>query len=510
MTLAPAQINPNDNQPTQQSDRGRSDFILLYHRSPYDEAWTETGEREWRDQKSPNGIIPTLRNLFLTRTSGTWIAWRQVDCLEGSEDECVAMDRPAPFTLRRIPLVSEQISSFYHVTSKESVWPILHTFPTHFNINNADWDTFQDVNRRFALAACAEAAEGAVVWIHDYNLWLAAATIRASRPDLRIAFFHHTPFPSEDVFAILPWREQILDSLLCCDLVGFHIPRYLENFARAATSLLGAEKAGKRAVDPMFRPTGSALAEPLVTPTLRYRDREVGLLASPVGTAPDVIQNLRSSDHVQAMSARIDADTKKNRKLIFSASRVDYTKGNEELLLAFERLMERREDLHGEVVLMLACVAAATGMKIYEDTQRSIEETAGRINGRFGRMDWVPVRLSTQRIPYEEMVAWFSRSDICWITPLRDGLNLVAKEYVASRRDMDGVLVLSEFTGASVVLDGAILTNPYSHRRMDDAIEQALAMPADEQRRRMATMTAAVESFTVSHWADHQLAAIAA
>jgi len=508
MTIAPVQTDFYVSRSSKPAGKGQSGFVLLYHRSPYDEAWTDAGERVWRDQKSPNGIIPTLRNLFLARTSGTWIAWREVETLEGSEDEGVNINHPVHFTLRRIPLIADQISSFYHVTSKESVWPILHTFPTHFNINNADWDTFQEVNRRFALAACAEAAEGAVVWIHDYNLWLAPAFIRGSRPDLRIGFFHHTPFPSEDVFSILPWREEILASLLCCDLVGFHIPRYLENFARAATSLLAAEKAPKQPVDPMFRPTGSALAEPLVTPSLRYGDRVVRLLASPVGTSPEVIQSLRASDTVQSLCDRIDADTKRNRKLILSASRVDYTKGNEELLLAFERLMERWADLRGEVVLMLACVAAASGMKIYEDTQRAVEETAGRINGRFGRMDWVPVRLSTQRIPYEEMVAWFSRSDICWITPLRDGLNLVAKEYVASRRDMDGVLVLSEFTGASVVLDGAILTNPYSHRRMDKAIEQALAMPADEQRRRMATMTAAVRSFTVSHWADHQLAAI--
>ena len=157
---------------------------------------------------------------------------------------------------------------------------------------------------------------------------------------------------------------------------------------------------------------------------------------------------------------------------------------------------------------MLACVAAASGMKIYEDTQRTIEETAGRINGRFSLIDWVPIRFSTRRIPYEEMVAWFTRSDICWITPLRDGLNLVAKEYAAARKDRGGVLVLSEFTGASVVLDGAILTNPYSHRQMDDAIERALEMPKDEQIKRMSRMSSAVESFTVSDWVSEQMDAL--
>ena len=147
-------------------------------------------------------------------------------------------------------------------------------------------------------------------------------------------------------------------------------------------------------------------------------------------------------------------------------------------------------------------------MKIYEDTQRLIEETIGRINGRFSQIDWVPIRFSTRRIPYEEMVAWFSQSDICWITPLRDGLNLVAKEYAAARKGRDGVLVLSEFTGASVVLDGAVLTNPYSHKQMDNAIDAAIDMPSSEQLERMARMSSAVETFTVSDWAAEQMDAL--
>ena len=418
------------------------------------------------------------------------------------------MDNPAPFTLRRIPLEQYQISSFYHVTTKESFWPILHIFPTYFDVNNTDWQIFQDVNRRFAEAACSEAAHGATVWVHDYNLWLAPGYIRASRPDLKIAFFHHTPFPGNDVFAILPWRHQILESLLCCDLVGFHIPRYTENFARAANCLLGAKKGPKRGVNSRFLTTGTALTEPSETPWLTYQGRTIQLLSSPVGTSPDVIQELVNTQDIRELGNRIEEDTRKGRKLILSASRVDYTKGNEELLLAFERLLGRRQDLHGEVVLMLACVSAASGMKIYEDTQRSIEEMAGRINGRFSLIDWVPIRFSTRRIPYEEMVAWFTQADVCWITPLRDGLNLVAKEYAAARKDSTGVLVLSEFTGASVVLDGALLTNPYSHRRMDEAIEQALEMPENEQKRRMRTMTTAVESFTVQDWAEEQMGSL--
>ncbi len=484
---------------------GLSQFILLYHRTPFEETINDDGERVWCDQKSPNGIIPTLRNLFRTKADGTWIAWREVEDLVNEVDERINMSNPSEFTLRRIPLKKSEVSSFYHVTSKESFWPILHTFPTYFDVNNADWQIFEEVNKRFANAACIEAAKGAVIWVHDYNLWLAPSFIRAARPDLKIAFFHHTPFPGNDVFAILPWRRQIIESLLCCDLVGFHIPRYTENFARAANCLVGAKRGPKSTVGSKFIAVGSALTEPSVTPWLSHAGRKIKLLSSPVGTSPDVIHELINQADVQEHAKEINEGTKKGRKLILSASRVDYTKGNEELLLAFERLLERRKDLHGQVVLMLACVAAAGGMKIYDETQRSIEEMAGRINGRFSLIDWVPIRFSTRRIPYEEMVAWFTQADICWITPLRDGLNLVAKEYAAARKNQGGVLVLSEFTGASVLLNGALLTNPYSHRRMDEAIEEAIGMEKEEQHDRMAMMTSAVEAYTVKDWAEEQM-----
>ena len=485
--------------------QGKSEFIILYHRTPFDESTNDEGKRIWIDQKSPNGIIPTLRNLFKNRTNCTWIAWREVLNVNNEKNEKINMNKPYPFTLRRIPLNKEEISSFYHVTSKESFWPILHTFPTYFDVNNADWGIFEEVNRRFAKAAAEDADLNATIWVHDYNLWLVPFFLRKERPDLKITFFHHTPFPGNDVFAILPWRRQIIESLLCCDSVGFHIPRYAENFARAANCLVGATKGPKQKVSKKFIALGSALTEPSVTPWLQHAGRKITILSSPVGTSPDVISSLLNDDNVISLSNEIKEGTKKDRKLILSASRVDYTKGNEELLLAFERLLERRKDLHGKLVLMLACVSAASGMKIYENTQRSIEEMAGRINGRFSLVDWVPIRFSTRRIPYEEMIAWFSQADICWITPLRDGLNLVAKEYAAARRNRGGVLVLSEFTGASVLLDGAVLTNPYSHKRMDEAIEEAIQMNQDEQYQRMKSMTNAVDSYTVQDWADEQL-----
>ena len=483
----------------------KSDFIILYHRSPFDETIDKLGNKKWIDQKSPNGIIPTLRNIFRDKTEGTWIAWREVKDIDNEEDEITRINQQTSFDLLRIPLNKKEIRSFYHVTSKESFWPILHTFPNHFDVDNADWKIFEEVNKRFAKAACNQAEKSATIWIHDYNLWLAPFYIRENRPDIKIIFFHHTPFPGTDVFAILPWRNQILESLLSCDLVGFHIPRYAENFARAANSLVGAEKGSKESVGKKFISVGSALSEPSFTPYLNYGGRKIQIISSPVGTSPDVIANLIKNKNVQKHIQKIKEGTKKGRKLILSASRVDYTKGNEELLLTFERLLEKRKDLHGEIVLMIACVSAASEMKIYKETQRAIEEIVGRINGKYSLIDWVPIRLSTRRIPYEEMVAWFTQADICWITPLRDGLNLVAQEYVAARKGNPGVLVLSEFTGASVLLNGAILTNPYSQNKMDESFREAISMPQEEQLKRMEIMTSAVESYTVKDWAEEQI-----
>ena len=486
----------------------KSDFIILYHRSPFDETIDKLGNKKWIDQKSPNGIIPTLRNIFRDKTEGTWIAWREVKDIDNEEDEITRINQETSFDLLRIPLNKKEIRSFYHVTSKESFWPILHTFPNHFDVNNADWKIFEEVNKRFAKAACNQAEKSATIWIHDYNLWLAPFYIRKNRPDIKIIFFHHTPFPATDVFAILPWRNQILESLLSCDVVGFHIPRYAENFAKAASSLVGAKKGSKESVSKKFISVGSALSEPSFTPYLHYGGRKIQIISSPVGTSPDVIANLIKSKKVEKHIQKIKEGTKKGRKLILSASRVDYTKGNEELLLAFERLLENRKDLHGEIVLMIACVSAASGMKIYKETQRGIEEIVGRINGKFSLIDWVPIRLSTRRIPYEELVAWFTQADICWITPLRDGLNLVAKEYVAARKGNTGVLVLSEFTGASVLLNGAILTNPYSQNKMDESFNQAISIPLEEQLERMEMMTSAVESYTVKDWAEEQIKSV--
>lgn len=481
----------------------KSSLIILYHREPYDEV-VENGKRVYREKKSPNGIVPTLKSFFANAEASTWIAWKQVAekerdtfqqdmTYEGAGENCV---------VRRIPLSAQQVKDFYYITSKEAFWPILHSFPEKYTSESADWENFRKINQLFAAAACENAAEDALIWIHDYNLWLAPYFIRQQLPNARIAFFHHTPFPAADTFNIVPWREEIIDSLLCCDLCGFHIPRYAENFVGAARSLRPVEILRKTPVSAAFTARGTALAEPEISTQLRYGDRLINVDAFPVGTNPNLIRELLEQPEAQATVQSI-REQMGDSKLIISASRVDYTKGNREALLTFERLLERRPDLHGKVNLMLVTVKAAAGMRIYRKVQQEIEQLVGRINGRFARLNWCPVRFSTEPVPYQHLMAYMKAADIALLTPLRDGLNLVAKEYVIAHGGEDGVLILSEFTGAAVELSEAILANPYSTYNLDVAMDQALAMPADEQKSRMEGMYRALCHYDVQQWANH-------
>ncbi|AMW30375.1 glucosylglycerol-phosphate synthase [Arthrospira platensis] len=480
----------------------KSSLVILYHREPYDEV-IENGKIHYRAKKSPNGIVPTLKSFFANVNKGTWVAWKQVTAKQKADfQERVEVEDEGNYTVRRIALNADQVKHFYHITSKEAFWPVLHSFPYHFTSETADWENFTTINRLFAEAACEEAADDALIWIHDYNLWLAARYIREMKPDARIAFFHHTPFPSVDVFNILPWRQEIVESLLCCDLVGFHIPRYSENFVNVARSLCEIKVVKREPVAPHLTKVGTALAEPEMVSQLEYKGQIVNIDAFPVGTNPGFIESVLEKPEGQSRLTAISKELG-DRKLILAAGRVDYVKGNRQMLEAYERLLERRQDLHGKVQFLMTCVSAADGMRVYKTAQHQIEQLVGKINGRFARLDWMPTLLFTQPIPLSDLFSYYRLADVCWTTPLRDGLNLVAKEYVVAREDRGGVLVLSEFVGAAVELPQAVLTNPYSTQRMDEAIEFALAMDPEEQKRRMAEMRKTVVKYDVKYWADH-------
>jgi len=477
-----------------------SDLVIVYHRQPYEEV-EENGKTVLRDNKSPNGIVPTLKSFFGKVDHGAWVAWKLAEDSNdpGWSRQIEVEDSFGSYSVSRLPLTQKQVHEFYHVTSKEAFWPILHSFKDRYNYDPVDWPNFREVNWRFAEAAAAEAGQGALVWVHDYNLWLVPGYLRQMRPDVKIAFFHHTPFPAPDMFNVLPWRREIVDSLMACDSVGFHIPRYATNFAAVVQSLMDVEITERAKVPDDLIAEGTALTERRVPTVLSGPERDVHLSVAPVGVDVDYIQKRAAEEATQTRAQELLADLG-DRKLILSVGRTDYTKGGIEQLESFERVLEARPELRGEVQLMHVSVSANRGMAAYGEIQSAIEEIAGRINGRFGSLEWQPITLVSRAIPFKDLVAYYRAASIAWITPLADGMNLVAKEFIAARVDGDGALVLSEFAGAAVELGAAVATNPFSNRSMDVAIGQALDMSETERRDRMKAMQTAVRSYDLSSW----------
>ena len=482
-----------------------SSLVIVYHRQPYEEH-SEDGQIVLKENKSPNGIVPALKGFIGQVDRASWVAWKKSPAGKPVKFErrITVNDSYGSYEVVRLPLTPEQINQFYHIVSKEALWPVLNSFPSLYSTENCQWAVFREVNRLFAEAACAEAAPGAVIWVHDYNLWLVPGFVRQMRPDVKIAFFHHTPFPAPDVFNILPWRDEILASLLDCDLVGFHVPRYARNFAALVQSLRKVDGLVERKVYPELQATGTALSEPVTPVSITVEGRSVRIDAFPIGTHADLIRTTVQTPDNLARVAHIRREMAE-QTIIVSIGRVDYAKGTREMLLAFERLLVRRPELHGKVRLLVTAVAAADGMRVYKRAQQNIEQLVGRINGHHGSLTWTPILLSTTPMPFEETLSYYRAADICWITPLRDGLNLVAKEFIAAHVNESGVLVLSEFAGAAVELQDAVLVNPYSLSQMDAAIDQALDMPRQEQCERMQRMDALISRYDITHWTRHVL-----
>lgn len=490
---------------------GEAELVMVYHRLPYDELVVD-GVTLQRRPKSPNGIMPTLLNFFAGGRKGSWVAWsQQASRTPAGFETHVAVDpqRYPQLKAARIALTGEDIELFYKKFSKEAFWPIIFSFPDKAEFHQAHWERFLEVNRLFAEQTAREAAHGATAWIHDYNLWMVPAFLRPLRPDLTIAFFHHTAFPSSDVFNILPWRRDIIGSLLQCDYVGFHIPRYVENFVDAVRSFAPVEVAGSVPCAPRFLTYGCALGVDRMMTAIEVGGRRVALGAHPVGTDVQLIRRLADSSEVQRQLLELDG-LLEGRTGIVSIERLDYVKGSLEKLQAFERMLERHPELLGKVTLLNIVTPAASGMEIYDSLREELDRTVGRINGRFSTLDWVPVRYFYRSLPFEDVVAHYAACGIAWITPLRDGLNLVAKEYVATRHAVGrpGVLILSEFAGAAVELHGALLVNPYDANAMSETLYQAISMGADEVAYRAARLAMIVDEHDVTRWGEGFLAAL--
>ena len=495
----------------QAAQPGKAELVMVYHRLPYEEYRNAAGKLQRRRPTSPNGIIPTLLSFFGDGRPGSWVAWAVHEDGDEPFDSHTTVDaeRYPKLTAARVKLSKEEVDIFYKRFSKEAFWPTLHTFWERAIFNEDDWQVFLKVNRAFTARTALEAAEGAIVWLHDYNLWMVPAYLRELRPDLRIAFFHHTYFPSADVFNVLPWRRQIVGSLLQCDYIGFHIPRQVENFVDVARGVFPLKTLERQNCAPRFITYGCAVGLERMTTALDTGTRQVKLGAHPVGLDIDRVRNALEAPKIKELMSQLREEMK-GVKLILSVERLDYTKGILEKLNAYERLLDDNPELLGKVTLVTVCVPAAREMRVYDELQTQIEQAVGRINGRFARIGWTPLQFFFRSLPFEEVSAWYAMADVMWITPLRDGLNLVAKEFVAAQGLLGGrgVLVLSEFAGAAAELKGALLTNPHDPADLAQTCYLALNLPKSEAQARLRELFDIVCYNDIRRWGEEFLAGV--
>jgi glucosylglycerol-phosphate synthase len=495
----------------QAAQPGKAELVMVYHRLPYEEYRNAAGKLQRRRPTSPNGIIPTLLSFFGDGRPGSWVAWAVHEDGDEPFDSHTTVDaeRYPKLTAARVKLSKEEVDIFYKRFSKEAFWPTLHTFWERATFNEDDWQVFLRVNRAFAERTALEAAEGAIVWLHDYNLWMVPAYLRELRPDLRIAFFHHTYFPSADVFNVLPWRRQIVGSLLQCDYIGFHIPRQVENFVDVARGVFPLKTLERQSCAPRFITYGCAVGLESMTTALDTGTRQVKLGAHPVGLDIDRVRNALEAPRIKELMGQLREEMK-GVKLILAVERLDYTKGILEKLNAYERLLDDNPELLGKVTLVTVCVPAAREMTVYDELQTQIEQAVGRINGRFARIGWTPLQFFFRSLPFEEVSAWYAMADVMWITPLRDGLNLVAKEFVAAQGLLGGrgVLVLSEFAGAAAELKGALLTNPHDPADLAQTCYLALNLPKSEAQARLRELFDIVCFNDIRRWGEDFLAGV--
>ena len=457
-----------------------SDLVIVANRLPVDKVVHDDGSVEWRT--SPGGLVTALEPVMRTH-DGAWIGWSG-----GPDTESEPFDQD-DMTLVPVPMDAKEIEEFYEGFSNATLWPLYHDVVAKPEFHREWWDAYVRVNKRFAAAAAEIAADGATVWVHDYQLQLVPAMLREQRPDLRIGFFLHIPFPPAELFQQLPWRRQLLEGLLGADLVGFQRPNNAQNFVRLVRQRVGH----KTHRDLVYLPDG----------------RIVQAAAFPISIDVEGLEELARSESVAARAKEIREQLGNPAHVLLGVDRLDYTKGIYSRLRAFgELLSEGRLSVEDSVFVQVA-TPSRERVDQYRRLRDDIDRLVGRINGDLGRIGRPAISYLHSSYPRHEMAALFRAADVCVVTPLADGMNLVAKEFVVCKYDDEGALVLSEFAGAAGELRQAFMVNPYDINGMKEAILEATHAGAADLSRRMKAMRRTVAEHDVKDWASGFLGALA-
>jgi trehalose 6-phosphate synthase/phosphatase len=433
----------------------------------------QKGPRGLEVKPSAGGLVSALVPVLQQR-GGTWIGWPGAEMGEGR------LPRQENYELRAVPLSDAEVARYYHGFSNRTLWPLFHCFSGHARFERQDWSVYERVNERFAAETLSARSERDVIWIHDYHLMLTPRLVRTSARNARIAFFLHIPFPPYDLYRLLPWNREILRGILAADLVGFHVQTYVRNFLDCVELLLNAR------VDRKAR-------------LVEYGDHTTQIGAFPIGIDFDYYDALARAAPRTPRDPRL--------RIVLGVDRLDYTKGIPERIRAVERLFELYPEHREKVLFLQLAVPSRSQVTEYRNLKREIDELVGRVNGRFSTASWSPIRYLYQSLPAEKLVGLYRDSNVALITPVRDGMNLVAKEYVASQVDDPGVLVLSKLAGAAETMHEAILVNPYNVDGTAAGLHRALMMDEAERRSRLAALRRRERRYNVANWVERFLEA---
>ena len=452
-------------------------------------------ENSFLFQPSSGGLATGLDSVHKNNDS-IWVGWSGITSDELTKKNKLEIKNTLDdLRLIEVELNQKEVDGFYHGLSNKCIWPLFHYFIELAKFNEDDWLTYVDVNKKFCEKVIQNTEQNGVVWVHDYQLMLLPKLIKEKRPDLTIGFFLHIPFPSFEIFRIFPWRMELLEGVLGSDIVGFHTFDYQRHFLSSVKRILRYDVDFNKII--------------LTSRKVLVNTFPMGIDYEKFHKAAKLHKKLKKS---QQSELKIQLDLHKktadDSKLILSIDRLDYTKGVINRIRAFEIFLEQNPGYHEKVRLVMLSVPSRSDVPEYMKLKRETDEYVGKINGRFATINWTPIWYYYRSMSFDDLIDLYMMSDIAMITPVRDGMNLVAKEYIATRIDSDGVLILSEMAGASKELYDAITVNPFDLDGMAKGILKAIKMPIDEQKRRNKTMQKRLSRYTIKYWAKDYYAAL--
>ena len=445
------------------------------------------------DQRNqPVGGLVSAMQTTLEEHGGLWFGWSGTTTERRLAVEPTVTSNGA-IDVGAMNLTADEVNLFYSVFANRTLWPLLHAFPNFVQLRHDAYRGYRRVNHRFAEGLYPLLREGDAIWVQDYHLIPLGSELRQMGWKGKIGFFLHTPFPAAEVFSILPWAKQLLEELICYDLVGFHTNRYAHNLL----DTLQVEVGGTVDGGVFHGPTGS-----------------VGAGVYPIGTDPPQFQKwAREADETEELGILqrlLPRRAVERKKVVLGVDRLDYSKGIPQRLRTFEALLDRYPAVRGKVTMIQISAPSRSRVPEYVQERERVDRLVGRINGRFAEAEWVPVHYLYRSYTQEELAHFFREADVCLVTPLRDGMNLIAKEFVASQGRDPGVLILSRFCGAADTMQDALIVNPYDIEGTAEALHSALSMTLRERRHRWQNLNEDVQAHTAKGWADSFLADLAA